>query len=70
MSVIDSSACLEYFADGANACFIEGPIEDIDALVAPTISLSEVLKRVLQQCDESAALEPTAAMQQGTVVEL
>ncbi|MYB54636.1 MAG: type II toxin-antitoxin system VapC family toxin [Acidobacteriia bacterium] len=70
MNVVDSSAWLEYFADGANAPFFAGPIEDIEALVVPTISLFEVFKRVLQQRDESAALHATAAMQQGTVVGL
>ncbi|MDE0620073.1 MAG: type II toxin-antitoxin system VapC family toxin [Bryobacterales bacterium] len=70
MNVIDSSAWLEYFADGANASFFAGPIEDIEALVVPTMSLFEVFKRVLQQRDEAAALQATAAMQQGTVVEL
>ena len=70
MNVVDSSAWLEYFADGANASFFAEPIEDIEALVVPTISLFEVFKRVLQQRDESAALQATAAMQQGTVVGL
>lgn len=70
MNVVDSSAWLEYFADGANASFFAGPIEDIEALVVPTISVFEVFKRVLQQRDESAALQATAAMQQGTVVGL
>ena len=70
MNVVDSSAWLEYFADGTNAPFFAGPIEDIEALVVPTISLFEVFKRVLQQRDESAALHATAAMQQGIVVGL
>lgn len=70
MNVVDSSGWLEYFADGANASFFAGPIEDIEALVVPTISLFEVFKRVLQQRGESAALQATAAMQQGTVVDL
>lgn len=70
MNVVDSSGWLEYFADGANASFFAGPIEDIETLVVPTISLFEVFKRVLQQRGESAALQATAAMQQGTVVDL
>lgn len=70
MNVVDSGGWLEYFADGANASFFAGPIEDIEALVVPTISLFEVFKRVLQQRGESAALQATAAMQQGTVVDL
>ena len=36
MSVFDSSAWLEYFADGTNASFFAKPIEDIEALVVPT----------------------------------
>lgn len=70
MNVVDSSAWLEYLADGANASFFAEPIEDIEALVVPTISLFEVFKRVLQQRGESAALQAMAAMQQGTVAEL
>ncbi len=70
MNVVDSSAWLEYFAEGANASFFAGPIEDIEALVVPTMSLFEVFKRVLQQRGESAALQAIAAMQQGTVAEL
>lgn len=41
------------------------PLAERDALIVPTISVFEVFKRVLQQCDESAAL-----MQQGMVVDL
>lgn len=70
MNVVDSSAWLEYFADGPNASFFAEPIEDIETLVVPTLSLFEVFKRVLQQRDESTALEAVAVMQQGTVVEL
>ena len=70
MNVVDSSAWLEYFADGPNASFFAEPILDIDALVVPTLSLFEVFKRVLQQRDESTALEAAAVMQQGTIVNL
>ena len=70
MNIVDSSAWLEYFADGPNASFFAEPIEELETLVVPTLSLYEVFKRVLQQRDESAALEAAAFMQQGTVVEL
>ena len=70
MNVVDSSAWLEYFADGPNASFFAEPIEDIEALVVPTLSFFEVFKRVLQQSDESTALQAAAVMQQGTVVDL
>ncbi len=70
MNVVDSSAWLEYFADGPNASYFAEPIEDVEALVVPTLSLFEVFKRVLQQRDESTALEAAAVMQQGTIVNL
>ncbi len=70
MNVVDSSAWLEYFADGPNASFFAEPIEDPEGLVVPTLTLFEVFKRVLQQRDESAALQAVAVMQQGTVVDL
>ncbi len=70
MNVVDSSGWLEYLADGANAEFFAGPIEDSAELVVPSISIYEVFKRVVQQRDERVALEAVAAMQQGTLVDL
>lgn len=70
MNVVDSSGWLEYFADGANADFFAGPIQDLAELVVPSICLFEVFKRVLQQRDESEALQAVALMQQGRVVDL
>jgi toxin FitB len=70
MNVVDSSAWLEYFADGPNADFFAPAIEDISHLIVPTISIFEVFKRVLQQRGESDALQAVALMQQGRVVNL
>ena len=70
MNVVDSSAWLEYFADGPNAETFAPAIEDVESLVVPSICLFEVSKRVLQQRGESAALEVVAAMRQGHVVDL
>ena len=70
MNVVDSSAWLEYFADGPNASFFAEPIEDMESLVVPTLGIFEVFKRVLQQRGESAALQAAAVMQCGTVVDL
>lgn len=70
MNVVDSSAWLEYFADGPNAGEFEAAIEDVESLVVPTICLFEVGKRVMQQRGESAALAVVAAMRQGHVVDL
>ena len=70
MNVVDSCGWLEYFADGANADFFAAAIESISELVVPSISVYEVFKRVLQQRDESDALQAVAVMQQGLVVDL
>ncbi len=70
MNVVDSSAWLEYFANGPNASFFAKPIEDVDRLVVPALSLLEVFKRVLQQRNEHDALQAAAVMQQGSVVDL
>jgi predicted nucleic acid-binding protein len=70
MNVVDSSGWLEYFADGANAAFFASAIEATAKLIVPSISVYEVFRRVLQQRDESAALQAVALMQQGRVVEL
>jgi predicted nucleic acid-binding protein len=70
MNVVDSSGWLEYFANGPNASFFAEPIEHVDGLVVPSLSLFEVFKRVLQQRDEHQALEAAAVMQQGEVVDL
>ena len=70
MDVVDSNGWLEYFADGPNASFFARPIENVDYLIVPSLSLFEVFKRVLQQRDENDALDAIALMQQGTVVSL
>ena len=70
MNVVDSSAWLEYFADGPNAEHFAKVIEKPDDLLVPSITLLEVFKRISQQRDESAALQYVAVMQQSTVVAL
>jgi predicted nucleic acid-binding protein len=70
MNVVDSSAWLEYFADGPNASIFAKSIEATRSLVVPSLSLYEVFKRVSQQRDEDEALRAIAVMEQGTVVDL
>jgi len=70
MNVVDSSAWLEYFADGSNAKTFAPAIEATDELIVPTICLYEVFKSVLRQRDESAALSAIALMRQGQVIPL
>ena len=70
MNVVDSSAWLEYFADGPNAGTFAKPIEAVRELVVPTLSLFEVFKRVASQRSEEDALRAIAHMEQGVVVDL
>jgi predicted nucleic acid-binding protein len=70
LNVVDSSAWLEYFADGPNAGFFGPAIEATDELVVPSICLLEVFKRVCQQRGEGPALQAVALMQQGRIVDL
>ena len=70
MNVVDSSAWLEYFANGPNADFIAPTVEKTSELIVPTLSLYEVFKRVLQQRGEGDALQAVAVMVQATVVDL
>src|SRR4030042_5019949 len=70
MKIVDSSAWLEYFANGPNALFFAPAIEQTDDLLVPSLTLYEVFKRVLQQTDEGHALQAVAVMQQSTVVDL
>jgi predicted nucleic acid-binding protein len=69
-NVVDSSAWLEYFADGPGAANFASVIEATSRLVVPAVCLLEVFKVVLRQRGESDALQAAALMQQGTVVDL
>lgn len=70
MNVVDSSAWLEYLANGPDAGFFAKAIEDTQQLIVPTLSLFEVFKRVLDQRGEGHAPQAVAVMRQGMVVDL
>lgn len=69
-NVVDSSAWLEYFANGRGAATFAAAIEAVDRLIVPTVCVLEVFKAVLRQRGESDALQAAALMQQGTLVDL
>ncbi|MDJ0984482.1 MAG: type II toxin-antitoxin system VapC family toxin [Desulfobacterales bacterium] len=70
MNIVDSSAWLEYLADGPNAEHFSDPLIDVDKLIVPTICIYEVYKVVLRQRGEDAALQAVALMNQGITVNL
>lgn len=69
-NVVDSSAWLEYFAEGPRASEFADAIEGVHRLLVPAVCLLEVFKVVLRQRGESDALQAVALMQQGQVVDL
>lgn len=70
MNVVDSSAWLSYFAGDNNAEEFAAAIEDVEKLLIPSITLTEVFKCIMRQRDENSALEGIAHMEQGKVVPL
>lgn len=70
MNVVDSSGWLEYLSDSSTAEFFAEAIENTAELIVPSITIYEVFKRVLQQRGEEAALQATAMMLQGRIIEL
>ena len=69
MNVVDSSAWLEYFADGPNAGSFAPVIERTNDLLVPSLAVFEVFKRIMMQRYEDAALHAVAVMQQARVVD-
>ena len=70
LNVVDSSAWLEYLADGPSADIFAAAVEATATLVVPSITILEVFKVVLRERGESEALQAAALMQQGAVVAL
>lgn len=70
MNVVDSSAWLSFFADDRDASNFADVIEDVDNLLVPSITVTEVFKCVLRQRGEEAALQAIAHMKSGRVASL
>ncbi|GMU97477.1 MAG: hypothetical protein AMXMBFR51_02160 [Ignavibacteriota bacterium] len=70
MNLLDSSAWMEYFADGKNAKHFEPIIQDLKNLVESVINVSEVYKKISQHRDENSAIQAIAVMQQAEVLEI
>ena len=70
MNVVDSSAWLSYLAGDKNSGKFAKAIEDLDRLLVPSITLTEVFKTIFRQRDEEVALSVIAHMKQGKVIPL
>ena len=70
MNVVDSSAWIEYFADGPMAQVFAPAIESEPAPAVSTLSLSEVFAHMLREYGRPDALRVAAAMRRGKVVDV
>ena len=68
--VVDSSGWIEVFTDGPRAGVFLQVLEDEDRLVVPSITIFEVFKWILREHSEADAIQASAVMQRGLVVQL
>lgn len=69
-NVVDSSAWLEFLADGPNAEVFAPAIEAVGALVVPTLVITEVARRLDAQGKRRLIPQIVGHMRQGRVVAL
>ncbi len=70
MNVVDSSAWMAWFAGDQNSGNFSNPITDVDSLLIPSITLTEVFKSMLRQKGQHSALRAITQMKLGAVVPL
>jgi len=70
MNIVDSSCWLEYFAGSKIGDEVSEVIEDIENLVVPSITIFEVVKKLILELDEDRALFAAAHMKQGKVIDV
>lgn len=68
--VMDSSGWIEFFVGGPNSDQFETAIKDVEDLVVPAITITEVYRWVMREVSPTDALTVAAAMKQGKVVPL
>lgn len=70
MIVIDSSLWLEYFVDSEHSKIIEDLLEIPEQIYVPTIILSEIYKKILNEFGKSIADDFIAQFQEYKIVDL
>ena len=70
MTVIDASGWLEYLADGPLAAQYEKYLAKPDAIITPSITLSQVYKKVKKARGAEVALAVVAQIEKTTVIAL
>jgi toxin FitB len=70
VNVVGSSGWIEYLVGGPNADFFQKPLQDVENLLVPSISILEVYRYVLRERGRQDALAVAASMRQGQVLDL
>ena len=64
---LDSSCWMEFFADTDRADLFAGPIEAVNELVVPVVTIYEVVKKLSREAGEETAAAALSLMQRGKV---
>lgn len=70
MNVVDTCGWLAFFAGDANKEFFRMPLEDVEQLIVPAISVYEVCRKLVQWQDEKAAQKALVFLKKGRIVDL
>lgn len=66
MIVLDSSAWIEIFRDGPNCTVFRDAVAGSDGVLLPTISVFEIVKRMLRETDDAVVADIAGTLQQLT----
>jgi toxin FitB len=70
MNVVDTCGWLEFFAGDVNREFFRAPLEDVERLIVPSISVYEVCRKLVHWQGEKAAQSALSFMKKGQIVDL
>lgn len=70
MNVVDSSAWVSYLTDERYAEALVEPLAELDSLLVPSITLTEVFRYTARVSDARVAMRAVAQMKRGRVVAL
>ena len=68
--VLDSSCWLEWFADTDRADLFAQPIEAVEQLIVPVVTIYEVVKKLAREAGDETASAALSLMQRGRIVEI
>ena len=69
-AVVDSSGWIEFFIGGPNCEHFEAPIQDVENLIVPSVTITEVYRWVMREASTADALTVAASLKQGKIVPL